>query len=54
MFLKKKLFKNLTQLDLYSFSHRYWIEDLKNSKSLVSFVCVSHEECSQPAIITST
>ena len=52
-YLKKKLFKNLTDLEMYSFYDRYWIEDLKNSKKLTNFIFNPYQECSNPMILKS-
>lgn len=48
--LKKKLFKSLTHIQIYSLSHCYWLEDLKHSKNLVKFNCEPYQACRPPTI----
>ncbi|RZJ98687.1 MAG: hypothetical protein EOO46_24700, partial [Flavobacterium sp.] len=43
--LKKKLFKGLTDVRIYSLSCPYWIEDLKNAKKLTSLSCEPYFHC---------
>jgi len=43
--LKKKLFKGLTSVRIYSLSHPYWIQDLKNAKKLTTLSCEPYFHC---------
>ena len=43
--LKKKLFKGLTSVRIYSLSHPYWIEGLKNAKKITYLSCEPYFHC---------
>jgi len=49
--LKKKLFRNLTHIQISSLYNRYWIEDIKHSKGLVKFFCGPCRKCNPETLI---
>ena len=49
--LKRKLFKGLTSLQIDSLHGLYWIEDLKNSKSLAKFTLQPGSDCKSELLL---